>query len=252
MHRNFRLLCILLLVNTSLFGATRGDVKILEATENIRYASQKIVKNYFFSYVYPKRIEMKAILYDELEFLSKNFRTIAVTSKDCDTKDILEFLSYNREQMFELFSEARNFENASLMIDYGETLLEGINSIAKGYQYEFSNEENMLIATKNIEYLLERTLKYYMVIHSGFDNVTMKEMMDKGIVEIEKNLISIKNYAYSPELNVERTKLIVAWEKSKILLEKPKELFIPILLFSSIKYIEARIDTLALHHSKNQ
>jgi len=252
MQKYFRLLGLLCLVNISLFAVTRGDIKILEATENIRYVSQKIVKNYFFSYAYPERIDMKTILEDELEFLSQNFRTIAVTSKDSDTKDILEFLSYNREQMFELFDEERNFENASLMLDYGETLLEGINSIAQGYQYTFSKEENMLMLSKRIEYLLERTLKYYMVMHTGLDNNTVKEMMQKSISDIEKSLIPIKSYPYSPKLEAERKKLLFAWQKSKILIEKPKALFIPILLFSSVKYIESLMHTLAVYHSKNQ
>jgi len=252
MPQKVRLLFILLLVNVSVFAATRGDVKILEATENIRYASQKIVKNYFFSYTYPKRIEMKIILEDELDFLSQNFRTIAVTSKDSDTKDILEFLSYNKEQMFELFDEKRNFENASLMIDYGETLLEGINSIAQGYQYPFSKEEKMLILNKKMEYLLERTLKYYMVSHAGFDNSSVKERIQKSISAIDEILVRIQKYPYSPKLEVTRQKLLFAWGKSKILLEKPKTIFIPILLFSSINYIEMLIHTLALHHSKNQ
>lgn len=252
MPLKLRLLAILILITINLFSATRGDVKILEATENIRYLSQKIVKNYFFSYTYPERIRIKSTLYNELDMLKKNFRIIAVTSKDSDTKDILEFLSYNKEQMLEIFEEEKNFENASLMIDYGETLLEGINSIATEHKYEFSEEENMLMSTKKIEYLLERTLKYYMIIHSGFDNLTMQEMMKITIKEIEKNLLSLNNYPYSHELTIERDKLNNAWEKSKLLLHKPKQIFIPILLFSSISYIEKVMNTLALHHSKNQ
>jgi hypothetical protein len=252
MQKIYFLFTLFALCHISVFATTRGDAKILEATENIRYASQKIVKNYFFSYAYPERIDMKKVLEEELNFLSQNFRTIAVTSKDSDTKDILEFLSYNREQIFELFNEERNIENASLMLDYSETLLEGINSIAQGYQYNFSKEENMLILTKNIEYLLERTLKYYMVMHTGLDNSNMKEMMQKSISDIEESLITIQKYSYSPKLLVVRKKLLFAWQKSKILIDKPKKLFIPILLFSSIKYIETLIHTLAVHHSKNQ
>jgi len=34
-------------------AATRGDIKIIEASENIRYLSQKIVKDYLFLYQYP-------------------------------------------------------------------------------------------------------------------------------------------------------------------------------------------------------
>ncbi|MDQ7084152.1 MAG: hypothetical protein Q9M36_04120 [Sulfurovum sp.] len=150
MYQNFRPIVLLLALNMTLFATTRSDVKILEATENIRYLSQKIVKNYFFSTSYPQQLMMQNTLDTEIEALGENFRIIAITSKDGDTKDILEFLSYNREQMLELFGQEHNFENASLMIDYGETLLEGVNSIAQAYEYPFSDEEALLIANKTL------------------------------------------------------------------------------------------------------
>jgi hypothetical protein len=252
MYTRLRILSLLLVIQIQLFSATRGDVKILEATETIRYLSQKIVKDYFYAYTYPQRIDMKKILHEEIDILKESFRTIAIASKDSDTKDILEFLSYNKEQMLEIFSEEKNFENASLMIDYGETLLEGVNSIAKEHLYKFSKEEHILMSSKKIQYLLERTLKCYMTIHSGFDNITTQEVFQESIIAIDKNMLILNSYAYPENLLVERKKLNNAWIKSKVLLEKPKKLFIPILLFSSIAYIENRIDNLALHHSKNQ
>lgn len=252
MNRLFRILFLFLSLGFFALGATRGNVKIIEASENIRYLSQKIVKDYLVYYKYPQRVEIKAKLAQELEELGENFRVIAVTSKDTDTKDVLEFLAYNKEQMEEIFIQESDFETASLIIDYSETLLEGVDSIAEGYKYSFSEEEKMLMATKQIGYLLERISKYYMVLHTGFNNSVNTELIAEAMIELEKNLELLKNYPYPYALGLERIKINNYWQESKKIIDKSETLFIPILLFSSIEYLETLVEKIALYHSKNQ
>jgi len=252
MNTLFRIFLLFLSLGLVSFSATRGNVKIIEASENIRYLSQKIVKDYLLYYQYPQRREIKQKLKKELEELGENFRVIAVTSKDTDTKDVLEFLAYNKEQMEEIFNQKSNFETASLIIDYSETLLEGVDSIADGYKYEFSKEEKMLMAIKQIEYLLERIIKYYMVLHTGFNNTVNKELLNEAMLKFEEKLLLLENYHYPYALGVERAKIIKYWKENKKIIHKSETLFIPILLFSSIEYLEILVDKLALYHSKNQ
>ena len=87
----------LLLVGFSLVSeaATRGDIKVIEASENIRFLSQKIVKDYLFFYKHQDKVEIKRSLQKSLNKLTEDFRIIATTTKDGDTKDILEFLAYH-------------------------------------------------------------------------------------------------------------------------------------------------------------
>jgi len=74
MHTIYRIL--LLLTSLTLFSnaATRGDVKIIEASENIRYLSQKIVKDYLFYYQNMKKVEVKNGLDSSLNKFSEDFR----------------------------------------------------------------------------------------------------------------------------------------------------------------------------------
>ncbi len=252
MTRLFQLCVLLPLMTINLYAATRGDVKIIEASENIRYLSQTIVKDYFLHYNYPQRVEVKKKLSSALDALSENFRTIALTSKETDTKDILEFLSYNKNEMADIFSKKYSLENASLLIDYSETLLEGIGSIAQDAKYDFSNEEQMIMVTKQVEYLLQRTLKYYIILCSGFDNKINNEMLIESISKLEKNLSILTSYNYPHQLIGKRKELSNLWKKDKIFIKKYKKLFIPILLFSSVKNIEVLVNKLALYHSKHQ
>ncbi len=233
-------------------AATRGDVKVLEASENIRYLSQKLVKNYLFYYQHPEQTETKNRLKKELGELNSDLRIIATTTKDTDTKDILEFLAYSKDQIEEIFNGKADKEKAALMLDYSETLLEGADSIALAHRYNFSNEEKMLMVTKKIQYLLERITKYYMAIHVGFDSTTNSEQMKNAMIEMEESLVKISLYNYPEDMEKVKMNLNESWSANRIFLNRSEKLFIPKLMFISVGYSEDLVAELALYHSKNQ
>ncbi len=237
-------------INT-VISATRGDIKIIEASENIRYLSQKIAKDYLFFYQYPQKVEVKKELHAILDELGNDLRIIATTTKDTDTKDILEFLAYSKDQIEEIFNEKSDAEKAALMLDYSETLLEGADSIANTHRYDFSDEEKMLMITKEMEYLLERVAKYYMVMHVGFKSDINKEQMQEAMMQLERNIEKINHYVYPDELLDIQEKLNVSWKANKYFFNKSETLFIPKLMFASVEYMEDAVIQIALHHSKN-
>ena len=244
----------LLFLGVTLFSeaATRGDIKVIEASENIRFLSQKIVKDYLFFYKNQDKLEVKRGLDRSLDKLNDDFRIIATTTKDGDTKDILEFLAYSKEQIEQIFNEKADKESAALMLDYSETLLEGADSIANAHIYDFSTEEKMLMLTKKTEYLLERVMKYYIAIHVGFNTPTNKEQMKKAINSIEESLVEISLYDYPEEMKIIQKNLNHSWKKNRAFFNKSDKLFIPKLMFISLAHMEEMIDQIALYHSKNQ
>ena len=233
-------------------AATRGDIKVIEASENIRFLSQKIVKDYLFFYKHQDKLEIKRRLEKSLDKLNDDFRIIATTTKDGDTKDILEFLAYSKDQIEQMFNEKADKERAALMLDYSETLLEGADSIANAHMYDFSTEEKMLMLTKKIEYLLERVMKYYIAIHVGFNTPTNKEQMKKAINSIEESLVEVSLYEYPEKMQIIQKNLNDSWKANRLFFNKSDNLFIPKLMFISVTYMDEMIDQMALYHSKNQ
>jgi len=234
-------------------AATRGDVQVLEASENIRYLSQKMAKNYLFLYYNPQKTDIKEQLDITLAELNEDLRIIATTTKDSDTKDILEFLAYSEDQIEEIVKKKPTEENAALMLDYSETFLEGADSIANTHKYNFSREENMLMATKEIAYLLERVSKYYMAFNVGFNTLVNNEQMNRAMRELEKNLIKINDYMdYPATLEIEKIEMNKLWTGNRVYFEKSGKLFIPNLLFLSISYLENSVNKISVYHSKNQ
>jgi len=244
----------LLLFTFSLFAdaATRGDVKVIEASENIRYLSQKMVKDYLFLYKYPEQTEVKNRLNKELQLLSNDLRIIATTTKDSDTKDILGFLAYSKDQISDIFEQKIDEEKAALMLDYSETLLEGADSIALAHRYDFSKEESMLMTMKKIAYLLERVTKYYMALNTGFNNTTNKEQIQNTMREIEESMEEVSRYSYPHEMKNMKRALLSGWQANRVFFDKSETLFIPKLIFTSVTYLEDTVSKLELYHSKNQ
>ena len=244
----------ILLVSVTLFSeaATRGDIKVIEASENIRYLSQKIVKDYLFYYKNQDKLEVKRGLKRSLDKLNDDFRIIATTTKDGDTKDILEFLAYSKDQIEQIFNEKADEERAALMLDYSETLLEGADSISNAHLYDFSKEEKMLILTKKLEYLLERVTKYYVAINVGFDTPTNKDQIKKSMNSIEESLMTISLYNYPKEMKVMQRNLDESWSHNRVFLKNSDKIFIPKLMFMSIMNMEDIISKISIYHSKNQ
>lgn len=235
-----------------IISATRGDIKVIEASENIRYLSQKMVKDYLFFYKNPEKTEVKRELDAILLRLNDDFRIIVTTTKDSDTKDILEFLAYSKDQIEEIFDVAPDEEKAALMLDYSETLLEGADSIASAHKYDFSDEEKMLMVTKEMEYLLERITKYYMALHVGFDSATNREAMQDSIAQFEENIDKVNGYKYPIKEIEQQVKMNISWEANKKFLARSEELFIPKLMLISVEHLEKIVANIALYHSKNQ
>ncbi len=231
---------------------TRGDIKILEATENIRLLSQQIVKEYLFLFKTPQKEQLKERLNRHLVKLNNDLRAIATTTKDSDTKDILEFLAYSKDQIAQTLTEPIDEERAALMLDYSETLLEGADSIAAAHTYDFTKEERMLMVTKQMEYLIERILKYYMAVHVGFDNPTNRDQMHEAIAELNANVQIVEGYQYPEEIDTVKDEMISGWYIIGTFLGRSETLFIPKLMLMSTAYLEEQIGQIALYHNQNQ
>jgi len=231
---------------------TRGDIQILEASENIRFLSQQIVKGYFFLFDLPKKEELKNELNLRLIDLANNLNIIEKSTKDSDTQDILDFLAYSKDQISQMFSEDISHENAALLLDYSETLLEGADSIASTHMYHFTSEEKMLMMTKKMEYLLERMMKYYVALHIGFDNPTNKKQMHDAIIKFDANLQMIAKYTYPKRIDLLKKHLMKKWEVNKIFLKQSEKIFIPQLMDMSASNIEVLITQITLYHNQNQ
>jgi len=252
MKKILNILCLISLFTVGSLASSRSDVQIIEATENIRYWGQKISKEYLYLYYNPKKVELKEGLFKDLEMLELSIKDIAMSTKSIDSKNILDFLIYNKDEIKELLHKKVDRETSILMLDYSESFLEGANSIAFLHRYEFSEEEKMLMSMKEVEYLLERISKYYIASYLNLDRLNNFELMKDAISRVEVILKEINLYHYPEYLIAQRYRMNEFWSMHREFLYKSQKLLLPNLLQSSTKNIEIIIEAMALYHKQNQ
>jgi len=222
---------LIILLPIGLFASTRGDVKIIEASENIRYLGQKISKEYLFFYQNPNNI------YDDIKRLEKSIIDIKMITNNRNSKNILDFLAYNKDEIKELIEKPVDINKSILMLDYSESFLEGANSIENAHKYNFSVEEKMLMLLKDIEYLLERVSKYYIAYTLDIDKKNTFNNMDKAVTDIETILKEVNSYPYPKEFSIEIKDMNSNWIKYKQLLYKVKKVSLAsLILFATTNF----------------
>ncbi len=232
-------------------ASTRGDVTILEATENIQYLGQKIAKDYFFFYKNPEDVFLKEQLNKNIDNLQHSINEIIDIIDNTYDKSILIYLR-NRaeEEIKELINQETNLDNARSVLGYSETMLE-VNSIAKKHKYEFSQDEKMLMTNKEVQYLLEKATKYYMVSQIGLGSDTNFKNLKDAITNIDNHLLSIESYNYPENLKLKLKTIKKVWSINRDFFEKSNELSIPHLLLNSTQYIETLLKEIEQYHKKN-
>ncbi len=249
----FLLGCLLVLGSfIPLLAGTRTDVNIIEATENIRFLSQEITKDYFYFYANPGKKEIKQEIVQELEELVKSIRTISISTDSVETKNILEFLVYSKNQIDDLVKGEASRDKAALMLDYSETLLEGANSIAKEYSYDFSNNEKMLMKSKQIEFLIERSAKYYMALGIGLKDDVNRKQMFKALKDTEADIQAIQAYDYPKLMIPYKERMLGMWSVTKSLINRWKGLFASNLVVLAGKELESVTEQFVIYHRKTK
>ncbi len=230
---------------------SRNDVKLQEASEDIKFISQKIVKDYFYLSLNSKKKEIKKNLNEELLLLDSKLRLIAASTTNESTKKLLTFLAYSRDQITETVAMPYSVENSAIILDYSEILLEGAEKIATRHSYTFSQEEQMLINVKNMAYLIERMSKYYMVFQAGFKDHNNIKQLQNAVSDFDALLAKINAYDYHNDMSKDLSGINNYWRVAKgyyLSLEKSN---MPNILYISAEYLENNILKLALYHSKN-
>ncbi len=241
----------LLLMYMPLSAATRSDVTLLEASEDIRFISQQIVKDYFYLAQHEGKQEVHKYLEDGVSRLDEKLRAIATVTNSTDTKDILSFLAYSRDQIIETINEPYNIDNAALILDYSEALLEGAESIGHEYSYDASTQEQMLINVKKMRYLIERITKYYMTFQFGIKDLNNIQQIQEAINAFDTAMQELNSYEYSGQSATAVKKLNTYWPISRKLYLNFDHSRLTNILYISADYLEKTLLEIEYYHTQN-
>lgn len=251
MKKSLYVIFILAILSNYSFALNRGNVKIIEARENIQYLGQKITTDYFLLYNRPNDLTLQSMFKDNIKQLEENIEKIAHTTQNTVTLNILNFYRYRIEYIKVLPLENPNHIHAKFILAASEYFLEGARSIAEQHEYKSSKEETMLVHCKELKYLIESTSKYYMAFQIGLKNQKYTIEMQQTIESINAILKDISSYRYPHSLKIKLNKIKDIWQHNQTFFQNLEENSFPTLVLTSNTYIKTLLNELAKHHKQN-
>ena len=235
-----------------LSAATRGDVRVLEAADSIRFTSSKLAKEYLLYLQFPRKHRLKTLLRDNLSTLESDMHDIAVSTKDPKTKGVLKFFAYEKVQIASLLQHRPTIKDSKEILDFSESYVEGATAIAKRHQYTPAPEEAMWILTRTMDQILEEIIKYYLAARVIKDDPELKLKMREAMKHFSSALTTVNAYPYTGELKQVRDNINVLWNTLTTYLGKLDTLPLPLIGTLMGEQLEISIDTLGVYHSTNQ
>ena len=238
----------------SSYAATRGDVKILEAADTIKYRINNIAKNYLLLTEFPHKRGLTALFRHDLTALGKSFQEIALTTKDARTKGLLAYFAYQKARLEVLFDQHPSKEKASEIMGISESFVEGSEAIAKHHQYNFSLEEKMFKTTLSLSEHLEAIAKYYIAHSLAKSDPEILKKMHKESTAFTKLLQDIVHYKYTDNKTTrDRDSILLSWHTLKSYINQAdKEDALPMVVSIGITHINTLLQNLGIYHSRNQ
>ena len=250
------MVCVFLMVGLSLTAeaTTRGDVKVLEASDTIKYRMNDLTKNYFLLTKFPHKRELKLKMDDDFSMLNKSFQEIAVTTRDQRTKALLTFFAYKKTRLGEILKRPPSEKRSREVLDICEGFLEGASVIAQQHKYTFSLEEKMYKATLSMREHLEAIAKYYVARNLVKDNQEVVKKMKSEIKAFTEELPEVAHYSYTDaKIARQKKSLLLTWKTLEPYVHQAdKNATLPMVVDAGVTHMNALLDMLGIYHSKNQ
>ncbi len=246
-----KLLYIILICSVLLFGSTRGDVKIIEASENIQYLSQKIAVDYLLLYTKEDDKFLKKRIEKNIKRLELYVDEISETTKSESTKRYLGYLRISLKSIKKILNQKKSMANVELILAHGEEFIEGADAIIEEHKYNYTKDEKMLMLSKKAQYLFEYITSYYLASKIGLSSNFNRYKMYQAIDKIDKILTKVNDYNYSKEIKKDVEEICTIWTTNKEFFGSKNRVYIPHILLHSTQYSQDILEKIELYHKKN-
>jgi len=210
------------LLTSFAFGASvRSQVSLLEASADIKLKSQKIAVAYLTFCANPKKfLTKKNEVIRILNELDSDFEMIDRSTKEAQSSKTLELLRRARGEI-KIFTEEMKIskiseQNHQEILSNSDIMLQGAIEIEKMLDFELLSEEaKTVIEMKNVSFLIEKALKYYLALRLQSETKANQKHLNDTIKEVESALEILNEYNYAVKNYLILTKLMTDWKTLK-------------------------------------
>ncbi len=199
------------------YAATNDDPKKLGSLINIagkqRMLSQRIAKAYIFygKGIRPEKTRQQIL--DSINEFNRGYETLKKYVSLQGVQDMLVFIDLARNELNLLVKEPYSKENASLILDYTETILEGSQDIVNRLEESSELKKEAIVSLAGRQRMLtQRIAKFYMAYQSGFKDDNTAEQLRASVKEFEQAQATLRGSKLNtPAIKKELSKVDRLW-----------------------------------------
>jgi hypothetical protein len=189
-------------------------VKLIDIAGKQRMLSQRIAKDYLYAGKKIAPAKANKQLKESLDELVKAHQTLVRSINDPDIKNLLAFVEMSTEDFKTTANEPFNIDNAQLVIDLSESMLEGSQYVVDSLKQTVKIKESKIVGTSGRQRMLaQRIAKYYIAYQAGIkDKNTVDQMKAAVKLFSESHEELMKNPANTPEINRKLNEIDRLWK----------------------------------------
>ncbi len=220
------------------YANTKGQ-NIAYKLEDMRINSQRIPKDYLYIHQGIRVEQSKKQLKESLAKLDDDIQYLTANLKGDENQNLLLFLSFTRDELKEVIKEEYSKENGALMLDFGESLLEGADSILNNEVKSGHAKHTIRLTLEDMIVDLERATKYYIAFQAGFKDHNNIKQMDRAIKSYEQSLVKLKSNKKFAKTHAKDIKKIARyWPIAKKFYSGVEKGDLPLIVFVSAEHME--------------
>ena len=178
-------------------------VKLIDVAGKQRMLSQRIAKDYL--YIGKKVAVSKATrqLKSSFDELLSAHKVLVDSINDPEIRNLLSFVELSIEDFKATSEEPFNLDNAQLIIDLSESMLEGSQYVVDSLKEKVKVRESAVVEKAGRQRMLaQRIAKYYIAYQAGIKDTNTIEQMKTAVAEFsDAHKALMKNPSNTPEIN---------------------------------------------------
>lgn len=219
--------------------AAESNKDIIERLENMRIQSQRITKDYLYINQNVRVEQSKAQLKESMAKLDEDLEYLNAKLKGEENQNLLMFLTFTRDELKDVMRENYTKQNGALVMDFGESLLEGAEAIIKNQTKLKRAKKSLSLTLEGMILNLERATKYYIAFQAGFKDHNNIKQMNAAMSTYEDGIAQLKvNRRFANTNEKEIRKVSKYWRIVKKFYGGVKKGDLPLIVFVSSDQME--------------
>ena len=221
-------------------------VKLIDIAGKQRMLSQRIAKDYLYAGNKIAPAKANKQLKKSLEELQNAHKILVESINDPEIKNLLAFVEMSTEDFSATANDEFNIDNAQLVIDLSESMLEGSQYVVDSLKLTVTIKESVIVGQSGKQRMLaQRIAKYYIAYQSGIkDKNTVDQMKEAVKLFTESHEALMANPANTPEINRNLNQIDRLWKivyKFYLNIEKGG---LPLIVFNTTDNITKKMNTI--------